>query len=137
MPVLTKRHTHGLQCVSCTDVMKGIFSYKIRQDCAPCGGHSKVQRSRAVTRARRGMDPVPPMPPNHDGWTACQSPLFLSLLSRAKMWMPIVVESLNSNQFDANQLQADLESVADDFAQMIATLRPHIPTPCDAAERGL
>lgn len=49
----------------------------------------------------------------------------------------IVVESLNSNQFDANQLQADLESVADDFAQMIATLRPHIPTPCDAAERGL
>ncbi len=49
----------------------------------------------------------------------------------------IVVESMKNDQFDANQLQADLESVADDFAQMIATLRPHIPTPCDASVRGL
>lgn len=49
----------------------------------------------------------------------------------------IVIESINENRFDANQLQADLNTVVHDFAQTIRTLRQHIPSPSDAAERGL
>ncbi|MBL4617751.1 MAG: LapA family protein [Robiginitomaculum sp.] len=49
----------------------------------------------------------------------------------------MVIESKNSEQFDANQLQTDLESIAVDFSQMISTLRQHIPSPSDATERGL
>ncbi len=49
----------------------------------------------------------------------------------------MVVESEKADQFDANQLQADMESVAADFSQMISTLRQHIPSPTDATERGL
>lgn len=49
----------------------------------------------------------------------------------------MVIESTKKDQFDPNQLQADLETVADDFSQMIATLRQHIPSPSDASERGL
>ena len=49
----------------------------------------------------------------------------------------MVVESANADQFDANQLQASMESVASDFSQMISTLRQHIPSPSDAESRGL
>jgi len=49
----------------------------------------------------------------------------------------MVIESMDSDQFDPNQLQADLESVASDFSQMISTLRQHIPSPSDAEARGL
>ncbi len=49
----------------------------------------------------------------------------------------MVIESEKADQFDANQLQTDLEGVANDFSQMISTLRQHIPSPSDAADRGL
>ncbi len=49
----------------------------------------------------------------------------------------LVIESMKKDMFDANQLQADLNSITDDYSQMIATLRKHIPSPTDASERGL
>lgn len=66
MRLFPKKHTNGgLPCISCTEVMKGIYSYEIREDCAPCGGKSKVERSRSVARTKRGLK-APAHSKHHD-----------------------------------------------------------------------
>lgn len=49
----------------------------------------------------------------------------------------MVIESMDNGRFQSAQLQHDLEGVIVDLAQMIRTLRNHIPSPTDATKLGL
>lgn len=60
---------NGIDCISCMEPMKGIYSYEVRKICTPCGGHSLIAEQRQKQRERIGLEPVP-VPEGHDGWAA-------------------------------------------------------------------
>lgn len=49
----------------------------------------------------------------------------------------LVVEAIDSNQFQEDVIRGKLDDVADDFARMVHNLKSYIPNPASAAESGL
>ncbi|TAZ71102.1 hypothetical protein ELH72_29705 (plasmid) [Rhizobium ruizarguesonis] len=49
----------------------------------------------------------------------------------------LVVEAMDSMQFEQDALRSKLDEVADDFARMVHNLKGYIPNPANAAESGL
>lgn len=49
----------------------------------------------------------------------------------------LVVEAIDSNQFQHDVIRGKLDDVADDFARMVHNLKSFIPNPASAAESGL
>ncbi|SCX00773.1 hypothetical protein DSM25558_0175 [Agrobacterium sp. DSM 25558] len=49
----------------------------------------------------------------------------------------LVVEAMDSNQFQQDVIRGKLDDVADDFARMVHNLKSYIPNPASAAESGL
>lgn len=57
--------------------------------------------------------------------------------SLSNAWGVLVIESLQEDRFEEATLKANLDDIADDFAELIRSLRPYIPNPNDATARGL